>query len=347
MKCYRIRPPLPLRPGAPLRNLHLMKIKAQLIEAHGGPEAFALRDHDLSTPAPGEVTVRHSAIGLNFIDIYQRKGLYPVSLPAILGSEAAGVVEDMGEGVAGFAPGERVAYISSGGAYAEAANIPAAMAAKIPDSVSDDDAAALFLKGLTAEMLARQVFPLNEDHTCLVYAAAGGVGTLLCQWAHHIGARVIGVVGSREKADAARANGADEVIVRSETEMIAAEVRKLTNGGGVDVVYDSVGAATFEMSLNALAMRGHMVTYGNASGPAPAISPLDLSRRGSLSLTRPTLFHYATPERLPAMAAALFDLVGEGALKTNITERFALADTGEAHRLLESGRSSGAIILKP
>ena len=342
-----MRRPFLLRAGAPLSNLRCMKIKAQFIKAHGGPETFELREHDLPAPGPGELTIRHSAIGLNFIDIYQRKGLYPVSLPAILGSEAAGVVEDAGEGVNGFVRGDRVAYISSGGAYAEAANIPAGMAAKIPDNVSDDDAAALFLKGLTAEMLARQVFPLNAGHVCLIYAAAGGVGTLLCQWAHHIGARVIGVVGAREKAETAKANGADAVIVRGETEMIAAEVRKLTDGRGVDVVYDSVGAATFEMSLNALAMRGHMVTYGNASGPAPAISPLDLSRRGSLSLTRPTLFHYATPERLPAMAAALFDLVGAGVLKATITERFALVDAREAHRLLESGRSSGAIILKP
>ena len=321
--------------------------KAVFADAAGGPEVFDLREVDLPPPGAGEARVRHSAVGLNFIDIYQRKGLYPVSFPAILGSEAAGVVEAVGDGVEGVAPGDRVAYLSSGGAYAEAANIPVAMAAKIPDGVADEDAAAVFLKGLTVEMLVRQVFALGPDHACLVHAAAGGVGTLLCQWAHHIGARVIAVVGSAEKADIAREHGADDVIIRSEIESIAAEVRRLTGGRGVEVVYDSVGEATFESSLDALALRGHMVTYGNASGPAPAVSPLALSQRGSLTLTRPSLFHYATPDRLPDMAAALFDMIAKGALKPKIGRRFSLGEIADAHALLESGKSAGAIILKP
>lgn len=322
-----------------------MMTEAVFLDEHGGPDAFAIRPHELPAPAAGELRVRHRAVGLNFIDIYQRKGLYPISLPAILGSEAAGVVEAAGEGVHGFAPGDRVAYISSGGAYAQAANTPAVMAAKIPDGVSDEAAAAVFLKGLTAEMLARQVYPLRAGEACLIHAAAGGVGTLLCQWAAHLGARVIAVVGSPDKEAVVRENGADETIVRTQTDSIASEVRRLTDGKGVDVVYDSVGAATFEASLDSLALRGRMVTYGNASGPVPAVAPLELMRRGSLTLTRPSLFHYATPDRLPAMAADLFAMVATGALKPKIAARFALAEVAEAHRRLESGKTAGAIVL--
>ena len=259
--------------------------------------------------------------------------------------EAAGVAEAVGEGVESFAPGDRVAYLSGGGAYAEAANTPAVMAAKIPDGVSDEDAAAVFLKGLTAEMLVRQVHALHAGEACLVHAAAGGVGTLLCQWAKVAGARVIAVVGSPDKEPIARENGADDVILRTQTDSLASEVRRLTESKGVDVVYDSVGAATFEASLDSLALRGHMVTYGNASGPAPAVSPLELMRRGSLTLTRPSLFHYATPDRLPDMAADLFAMVAKGALKPKIAARFALGDVAEAHRRLESGKTAGAIIL--
>lgn len=321
--------------------------KAVFIDEPDGPEGFVLRDHDLPAPAGGQIRLRHTAIGLNFIDIYQRKGLYPVSMPAILGSEAAGRVEAVGDGVQGFKPGDRIAYIGGGGAYAEEANVPAVMAAKIPDGVADDVAAAVFLKGLTVEMLVRQVFPLSKDDACLVHAAAGGVGVLLTQWAKHIGARVIAVVGNEEKVAIAKDNGADAVIIRTKIDSIAADVRKLTGGRGVDVAYDSVGAATFEASLDSLAMRGHMVTFGNASGPVPAIAPLELSRRGSLTLTRPTLFHYATPDRLPAMAEELFGMVAKGALKPKISHRFKLEEVAEAHRLLESGRSAGAIIITP
>lgn len=321
--------------------------KAAIIETTGGPETFKIVDQTPGAPGEGDLLIRNKAIGLNFIDIYQRKGLYPVSFPAVLGQEGAGVVEAVGTGVSGFKVGDRVAYLSGGRAYATASVCPAAMAARIPDGVSDEKAAASFLKGLTAEMLVRQVFPLGPDHSCLVYAAAGGVGTLLTQWAAHLGAKVIGVAGSPEKAALAKSNGAAETIVRTETDSIAGAVRALTDGRGVDVVYDSVGAATFEASLDSLAMRGHMVTYGNASGPVPAVQPLDLSRRGSLTLTRPTLFHYATPERLPEMAEALFDLMARDVLQPHVSHRFSLSDIADAHRLLESGQSTGAIVILP
>ncbi len=320
--------------------------KAIFMDDLGGPEVFALREHDLPPPGAGELRLRHTAIGLNFIDIYKRTGLYPVSLPAILGSEAAGVVEAVGPDVTGFQPGDRVVHMG-GGAYAEATNAPAALTAKIPDGVGDDVAAAVFLKGLTVEMLVRQVFTLAKGDACLVHAAAGGVGTLLCQWASHIGARVIAVVGNEEKVAIAREAGADDIIIRTKTDSIAGDVRRLTGGLGVQVAYDSVGETTFTASLDSLAVRGHMVTYGNASGPPPAIAPLELSRRGSLSLTRPTLFHYATPDRLPAMASALFEMIASGALTPNIGRQFKLADVADAHRLLESGKSSGAIVLTP
>ena len=319
---------------------------AIFIDALGGPEVFVARPHHLPAPGAGELRVRHTAIGLNFIDIYKRTGLYPVSLPAILGSEAAGVVEAVGEGVEGFKPGDRIAHIG-GSAYADAANVPSALAAKIPDAISDEIAAAIFLKGLTVEMLVRQVFKLAPGDVALVHAAAGGVGTLLCQWASHIGARVIAVVGNEEKVSIARENGADDIIVRTKTDSIANAVRTLTDGKGVAVAYDSVGAATFEASLDSLALRGHMVTYGNASGPVPAVAPLELSRRGSLTLTRPTLYHYATPDRMPAMAAALFDMVAKGAVSAKIGARFRLSEIADAHRLLESGKSAGAIVVSP
>lgn len=321
--------------------------KVVSLEEHGSPENFIIRQQDLAAPGPGEIQLRHTAIGLNFIDIYKRTGLYPLSLPAILGSEAAGVVEAVGDTIDGIKPGDRVAYIGAGGAYAERANIPAAMAARIPAEVDDDAAAAIFLKGLTVEMLVRQVFQLKPGHRCLVWAAAGGVGTLLCQWAHHIGAEIIAVVGSQDKVETAKEAGADHVIDRSIEGSITEQVRSVTGGQGVNVVYDSVGQATFETSLDCLSPLGHMVTYGNASGPVPPVAPLALSSRGSLTLTRPTLFHYATPDRLPQMAASLFELVAKGAIKPKIGHQYALDDVGDAHRLLESGKSIGAIIIKP
>lgn len=317
-----------------------------ILTAIGGPEHFLPRESPSPEPSHGKLHVRNNAVGVNFIDIYQRRGLYPVDLPAVLGQEGAGVVAAVGEG-APFREGDRVAYLSASGAYAEETIVDAGCAALIPAGVSDETAATSFLKGLTAEMLLRQVFPLKAGQTALVTAAAGGVGSLLCQWAAHIGARVIAIVGDAQKIAAARANRAHDVIDRSATLDTAGAVRALTDGRGVDVVYDSVGAATFEASLDSLALRGMMVTYGNASGPAPPIAPLELTRRGSLSLARPSLFHYATPDRLPAMAREVFDLLAAGILKPTIAATFPLGDVAGAHRLLESGKSVGAILLKP
>lgn len=319
--------------------------KAIFIDQHGSSDVLTFRDHDLPPPGVGQIQVKNAAIGVNFIDIYQRRGLYPIGLPAILGSECAGVIEAIGDGVTGLAVGDHVACLTGTSAYAEYSNVAASSAAKIPDSIDDDIAAAVFLKGLTTEMLLRQVYLLKAEDTCLVHAAAGGVGTILCQWARNIGARIIGVVGSEDKAAIAKANGASEIIVRDTTTDIAAEVRRLTNGVGVQVAYDSVGAATFEASLDSLAPLGHMVTFGNASGPPPAIEPLALARRGSLTLTRPTLFHYATPDHLPAMATTLFAMVSQGAVIPKISHRIPLADAAKAHSLLESGKTNGSIIL--
>jgi NADPH2:quinone reductase len=320
--------------------------KAIVIDKHGGPEVFRLEERAETKPGPGEIAVENAAIGLNFIDIYQRKGLYPVSMPAVLGSEGAGRVAAVGEGVPQFRAGDRVAYMG-GGAYRERTTVAAGMAARIPAAVSDDLAAASFLKGLTAEMLVRQVFQLRAGHTALVFAAAGGVGVILTQWAAHIGARVIAVVGDEAKAALAKDYGAKDAIVRTKTASISGEVRRLTDNRGVDVVYDSVGAETFEASLDSLAMRGTMVTYGNASGAVPAIAPLELTRRGSLTLARPSLFHYATPDRLPAMADTLFSMIASGALRIPQPTVFPLTKVADAHRLLESGKSTGAIVLKP
>lgn len=321
--------------------------KAVLIEDNGGPEAMALVERPDPAPGRGEIAVDNAAIGVNFIDIYERKGLYPVSLPAVLGQEGAGPVAAVGDGVEGFRRGERVAYLSGGGAYAARSLSPATMAAPIPEAISDEIAASIFLKGLTVRMLVVDVFPLGPAHAALVYAAAGGVGSLLVQWAADLGAEVIAVVGDEKKAGLARKYGANHVIIRTKTQSIAGEVREFTRGRGVDVVYDSIGKDTFEASLDSLAMRGLLVAYGNASGPVPAIAPLELARRGSLFLTRPTLFHYATPERLPAMAADLFEMVAAGAVKPPAPTVFPLEKAAEAHRLLESGQSTGPIILRP
>ncbi len=321
-------------------------MKEIVLTAAGGPENFKVRDAVPAAVPHGHIRVRNKAIGVNFIDIYQRKGLYPITTPAVLGQEGAGEVVEAGDG-ATFGPGDRVAYLSGLGAYAEETIVDAAKAALIPAGVKDDLAAASFLKGLTAEMLLRQVFRLKAGETALITAAAGGVGSLLCQWAAHLGARVIAVVGEPSKTAAAKANGADDVIDRSAVTNIAGAVRTLTDGRGADVVYDSVGAATFQASLDSLALRGMMVTYGNASGPVPPVAPLELTRRGSLTLARPSLFHYATPDRLPLMAASVFDLIGRGVLNPTIAATFPLEAAADAHRLLEAGKTIGAIILKP
>ncbi|MEE2690229.1 MAG: quinone oxidoreductase [Pseudomonadota bacterium] len=321
-------------------------MKAIVLKEHGGPEGLAVETRETPAPSPGEIVVANSVAGVNFIDIYQRRGLYPLSLPAVLGGEGAGVVKSVGAEVTALRPGDRVAWYGGGGGYAEETVLPAGMAAKIPDAVSDEIAAATFLKGLTAEMLARQVYPLKKGDRALIHAAAGGVGTLLVQWAKHLGAEIIAVVGSKAKEATARDAGAQHVIVRDETADIAAAVRSLTGGKGVEVVYDSVGAATFAASLDSLAMRGVMVSYGNASGPVPAFAPLELARRGSLFLTRPTLFHYATPDRLQQMAADLFAMLEKGVLRPAAPTVFPLEKAGEAQALLETGATTGSIVLK-
>lgn len=320
--------------------------KAIILREHGGPENFRIEERADPMPGAGELLVANAAVGLNFIDIYQRKGLYPVALPAVLGTEGAGVVAAVGDGVSGWKAGDRAVYLAGGGAYAEETLVPAGMAARVPAGVSDETAAAVFLKGLTAEMLVRQIYPLSRGKTALIHAAAGGVGTLLAPWAASLGASVIAVVGDAGKEALARGAGAAHVIVRTRTPEIAAEVRRLTGGRGVDVVYDSVGAATFEASLDSLAPKGMMVSYGNASGPVPAFLPLELGRRGSLFFTRPSLFHYATPDRLPAMAAALFEMLASGAIRPPPPRVMALAEVAEAHRLLESGKTTGAMVMR-
>jgi NADPH:quinone reductase len=313
----------------------------------GGPEVLEAADLPALDPRPGQIRVRHAAIGLNFIDTYQRSGLYPIKTPAVLGQEAAGVVEAVGEGVERFKLGDRVAYASQMGAYAETNVVPANRAVAVPDGVPLETAAAVLLKGMTAEFLLRRCHPVQAGETILVHAAAGGVGTLMVQWAKTIGATVIGTVGSPAKADLARRLGCDHVILYRE-EDVAARVRELTGGAGAPVVYDSVGKDTVEASLASLSRRGLLVSFGNASGPAPAIEPLRLLRGGSLFFTRPTLFDYvATTEELDDSAAALFALITAGRITVEIGQTFPLAEARAAHEALESRSTIGASLLIP
>ncbi len=314
----------------------------------GGPDVLEAIDLPTPSPGPGQILIRHKAIGLNFIDTYQRSGLYPIPFPAVLGQEAAGVVEAVGEGVTRFKAGDRAAYGTGPlGAYAEAHLVPADRAVKLPDSLSFEAGAAMMLKGMTVEFLIRRCHTVLSGETILVHAAAGGVGTLMTQWASALGAHVIGTVGSAAKADHARAHGCQHVILYGE-EDVAARVREITGGKGVPVVYDGVGAATFEASLASLSRRGMLVSFGNASGPAPAIEPSRLARGGSLFLTRPTLFDYvATTPELDASAAAVFDVVASGQVKVEIGQTFALKDARKAHQALEGRATSGATLLLP
>lgn len=313
----------------------------------GGPDVLEAVEIDEPTAGPGQILVRHEAVGLNFIDTYQRSGLYPIKFPAVLGQEAAGVVEAVGEGVERFKVGDRAAYAGQTGAYAEAKAVPAARAVKIPDGVSSEVAAAALLKGMTSEFLLRRCFPVQPGQTILTHAAAGGVGTILVQWAKALGVTVIGTVGSEEKAQLARAHGCDHVILYR-TEDVAARVKEITGGKGVPVVYDSVGKDTFEMSLASLARRGTYVTFGNASGPVPAVLPLRLMQGGSLFMTRPTMADYqATTEELDESAAALFAVIQSGKVKIEIGQRFALKDARAAHEALEGRETIGATVLIP
>lgn len=318
------------------------------IEQTGGPEVLKAVDMPIPEPAPGQVLVRHQAVGLNFIDTYHRTGLYPVRMPSGLGMEAAGTVEKVGEGVTRFAPGDPIAYASGPiGAYAEFHVTSADRAVKPPAGIDLKVAAAVLLKGMTAEFLVRRCFPLQPGQTALIHAAAGGVGQILVQWAKHIGAQVIATVGSEAKADVARKLGADHVILYREQD-VAAEVRRITDGEGAEVAYDSVGAATFEGTLASLARRGMFVSFGNASGPAPAVEPLRLQRAGSVFLTRPTLFDYtSTQAELDDSASALFDLIAKGVIKVEIGQTFPLSKAADAHRALESRATVGATVLVP
>jgi NADPH:quinone reductase len=311
----------------------------------GGPEVLEAVELERPTPRPGQLLVRNEAIGLNFIDTYQRSGLYPMRYPAVLGGEAAGVVEAVGEGVAGFKPGDRVACNGQGGGYAEYQAVPAVRAIHLPDSVSFEVAAASLLKGMTTEFLVRRCYPLKAGETILVHAAAGGVGTLLVQWAKAIGAVVIGTVGSHAKAALARELGCDHVILYRE-EDVAARVREITGGVGVPVAYDAVGKDTFEGTLASLARRGLFVSYGNASGAVPAFEPLRLSRAGSLYLTRPTMGDYtATSEEFAESAGLLFAMIASGKLRIEIGQRFKLKDARLAHEALQGRQTIGATVM--
>jgi len=318
------------------------------IHATGGPEVLRWEEAPVGSPGRGEARVRHTAVGVNFIDTYHRTGLYPLELPATVGMEGAGVVVAVGAGVAEVTVGQRVAYAGGApGAYAEERLIPAHRLVPLPDDVSDVQAAAMMLKGLTAHYLLRRTYPVKAGDTILLHAAAGGVGLIACQWAKHLGATVIGTVGSDEKAAVAGAHGCDHAIVYTREDFVA-RVQELTGGRGVPVVYDSVGRSTWEGSLDCLAPLGLMVSYGNASGPVPPFAPGILAAKGSLFLTRPTLMTYtARREDLLAAAAELFTVVRSGAVRVEVTGRLPLAEAAEAHRALESRRTTGSIVLLP
>ena len=321
-------------------------MRAVRISRHGGPGVLEVADVPEPEPRAGEVRVRARAIGLNFIDTYQRTGLYPVKLPATLGMEAAGEVDAVGEGVTSLSVGDRVVYQGQPGAYAEANTVKADRAVKLPDDIAFETAAAVFLKGLTAEFLTR-IRPLERGQWTWVHAAAGGVGSILAPWLKEMGVRVIGSVGSQAKAEKAHANGCEEVVIYGEGDPVA-RVREITGGAGVEVAFDSVGKDTLDISLKALARRGLLVSYGNASGPARAVEPLELSRGGSLFLTRPTLFDYvATREELEAASKRLFEVLERGAVRVDIGQTFALADARAAHEALEGRRTTGATLLMP
>ena len=318
------------------------------IHRTGGPEVLQWEAVDVPSPAPGEVRVRHAAVGLNFIDTYHRTGLYPLPLPAGIGLEGAGTVEALGEGVSDLQVGDRVAYAGGPvGAYAEVRNIPAHRLLKLPDAIGFETAAAMMLQGLTAAYLLRKTYCVQPGDAVLIHAAAGGVGLIACQWAKALGATVIGTVGSAAKAELAKAHGCDHVINYS-TENFTQRVREITGGEGVAVVYDGVGKDTFMGSLDSLRPMGMMVTYGNASGPVPPLDLLLLSQKGSLFVTRPTLMNYtARREDLVALGEELFAMVVAGKVKIEVHQRYALLDAAQAHIDLEARKTTGSTILIP
>ncbi|MEM7294633.1 MAG: quinone oxidoreductase [Pseudomonadota bacterium] len=316
------------------------------IHQPGGVDQLRWDEVAVGAPGPGQVRLRQSAIGLNFIDVYMRTGLYPIAeFPAILGMEAAGVVEAVGDGVSEFAEGDRAAYCMNPGSYTQSRLIAADKLVALPDGIGDETAAAMMLKGMTAHYLLYRSYPVKAGDAILVMAAAGGVGLILCQWAKHLGATVIGCVGSQEKAELARANGADHTILYRE-ESIPERVKEITSGEGVAVSYDSIGQATFEDSLDSLRPFGVLVTYGNASGPVEPFSPSILAPKGSLYVTRPTLgTHTATRELLLEGAQRLFQVVGDGTVQVTVNQRYPLADTAQAHTDLEARKTTGSTVL--
>ena len=311
----------------------------------GGPDVLTWEEIDVPAPGRGQAVVAQTAAGLNFIDVYHRTGLYPVrAFPAIIGNEGAGVVEAVGEGVTEVAVGDRVTYCMSIGSYAERRLIKSKLLVKIPDGVSDQQAAAMMLKGCTVQYLIRQIFPVTSGDTILFHAAAGGCGLIACQWAKHLGATVIGTVGTEEKAELARAHGCDHAIVYS-NESFPERVREITDGRGVPVVFDSVGKDTFAGSLDCLQPRGLMVSFGNASGAVEPFSPALLAQKGSLFLTRPTLATYtATRAQLEQTTSDLFDVVASGAVRIEVKQRYPLAEAAQAHRDLEGRRTTGSTV---
>lgn len=324
----------------------MAKAKVIMVEQHGGPEVLQLREIDVAPPAAGEIQIRHKAIGLNFIDIYCRTGLYPNPLPHGLGYEASGVVEAIGEGVSNFAIGDRVAYGQGAlGAYSEIRNIAADRVVTLPDSIGFEQAAAMMLKGLTVQYLFRQTYRLKGNETILFHAAAGGVGLIACQWAKALGVRLIGTTSSPEKAALARRYGAWEVIDYT-TEDVAARVLELTEGQKVPVVYDGVGKSTWDISLNCVQPRGTIVSFGNASGAVEGVNLGTLAAHGSLYVTRPILAHFVTTAKdMQAAANDLFDLVTAGKIDIVIGQKYPLADAAKAHEALKSRKTVGATIL--
>lgn len=322
--------------------------KAIRIHETGGPEVLSWDDVDVGQPGAGEIRLRHTAIGLNYIEIYQRTGLYAINdFPAVIGSEAGGVIEEIGDGVTDFKVGDRVAYAMSIGAYSEERIIGTEKLIAIPDGIDDQVAGGMLLQGMTAYYLLHRTYEVKAGDTILVYAAAGGVGLIVCQWAKHLGATVIGCVGSGEKAELVKANGCDHAILyRDET--VSERVREITNGAGVPVVYDSIGKETFEDSLNCLRPFGLMVTFGNATGPVDPVKLGILAGKGSLYVTRPTLAtHTATRELLEECAKALIDVIGGGRVKIAVNQTYPLAEAAQAHIDLESRKTTGSSVLLP
>ncbi len=322
-------------------------MRAIQVQKTGGPEVLTLVDLPIPKPKPNEVVVKISAAGVNFIDVYFREGRYPAPLPFINGQEAAGVVTEVGSEVKSWKPGDRVAYTGVLGGYAEYAAVPADRLVRIPPTVKDEQAAAAMLQGMTAHYLVNSTYPLKKGETALIHAAAGGVGLLLVQMAKNIGARAIGTVGSEEKAKLAREAGADDIIIYSQQDF-EAETKRLTDGKGVHVVYDGVGKSTFEKDFNVLRPRGYLVLFGGASGPVPPVDPMILTQKGSLFLTRPSLGHYiATREELERRATDVLNMISAGKLKLRIAHIYKLQDAQQAHRDLESRKTTGKLLLIP